>query len=195
MPDLALLATALTAFSVGIVGGALWSTHRNRRELARMRLELERAEIDARTDSLTGIGNRKAFDERLKLLGAIHERHGTPFSVVLIDVDQLKAVNDRDGHAAGDDLLRRLAALLVRSVRESDFVGRIGGDEFALLLPQTPPEGAQAVMTRILTETGRSTPLSAGIAGSLADESAVDLLRRADSALYTAKRAGGIALA
>src|SRR5690349_4942771 len=117
MPDFALLATALTTLVAGFLGGSFWATSRHRHELSRLRQELQQSAGEARTDALTGIGNRKSFDERLERLCAIHQRHGTPFSVVLIDVDDLKAVNDREGHAAGDDLLRRLAAVLQNSVR------------------------------------------------------------------------------
>src|SRR6187401_5426 len=168
MSDIALLATALAALGAGFVAGCLWSSRHNQHELSRLRQELQHAADEARTDPLTGIGNRKSFDERLQRLSAIIQRHGTPFSIVLIDVDHLKAVNDREGHAAGDELLQKLATLLRNSVRESDFVARIGGDEFALLLPQTPPEGAEAVVSRILAASGKSVPLSAGIAGAIA---------------------------
>jgi len=186
MPDLALFATALAALALGFTGGWLWKAGRSRRELGRLRQDLQRACEEARTDSLTGIGNRKAFDERLQELSALHQRHGTPFSIVLIDVDNLKSVNDRQGHAAGDVLLQELARSLRDSIRESDFAARIGGDEFGLLLPQTAAAGAEVLITRL--RTNQSIPLSAGFASAAANEPSADLLLRADRALYSAKR-------
>lgn len=189
MPDAALLAAALIALAAGFAAGSFWSRRRQRHELARLREELRKAVDEARMDPLTGIGNRKAFDERLQFLAALHQRYGAPFSVVLLDVDDLKGVNDRGGHAAGDALLCRLAAALRASIRESDLAARIGGDEFALLLPQTPLEGAQTVLARITERQEAASPIamSAGIASILRDETPDTLLRRADEALYAEK--------
>jgi diguanylate cyclase (GGDEF)-like protein len=189
MPEAATVVLALAALVVGFLAGCLWSRGRTRREVSRLQEALRHAADEARTDPLTGIGNRKAFDERLQFLSALSHRHQTPFALVLIDVNDLKGVNDRDGHSAGDELLRRLSSALRESIRESDLVARLGGDEFAILLPQTTLEGAQALVSRLLTcdDANARFPVSAGIAAYRPEEAPDELIRRADEALYVAK--------
>lgn len=158
--------------------------------------ELEQAERLALTDVLTGIGNRRAFAEQLRRELARARRTHAPLAVVLIDLDDFKAINDRYSHAAGDHALR-LAARAVRQVtRQEDFVARTGGDEFAVLLPGTHVELARTIGERIRTrfaELGGNGPqlrLSFGVA-VLGDESssAHALLASADRELYRDKAA------
>ena len=102
----------------------------------------------ARVDSLTGISNRRAFEEVLRSEIARAHRHQIPFTLAYIDIDNFKAINDRLGHGEGDRLLKSVASQLQIVLRVSDTVGRLGGDEFALLLPHTPPAEARTVITR-----------------------------------------------
>ena len=152
----------------------------------------------AHRDGLTGVYNRRAIDERLAQEVARARRTGQPLSVLMIDVDHFKRVNDTLGHAGGDRVLQGVAARLAAACRASDVVGRYGGEEFVLLLPDTTGEGACRVAEK-LREAVRSAhdlpcpvTMSAGVA-STADghlpESGL-LLRAADDALYAAKAAG-----
>jgi len=152
----------------------------------------------AHTDPLTGLANRRAFDERVTDEVARAQRGGHPLALVLLDVDRLKPVNDTHGHAAGDALLRLVATLLRDQARGIDVAARIGGDEFALLLPETDRAGAMTLIQRLAAAAsgqrinGYPVRCSAGIAVYSADGRTVDaLLRHADVALYRAKRASG----
>lgn len=170
----------------------------------RRRLELERAlrvaQRAARTDSLTGLWNRQGLEEFLQIQSAISRRYGWPCALVLFDVDYFKQVNDACGHAAGDALLRQLAELLRVSIREADLLARFGGEEFALVLPQTDREGAGIVARRIHAVVGtaefgsssspRRIALSGGVALLGSQEQASHWLERADRALYRAKQLG-----
>jgi diguanylate cyclase (GGDEF)-like protein len=159
-----------------------------------------RARLDARMDPLTGLGNHRAFQEELARQVADSARDGRPLSLAILDLDDLKRLNDTDGHAAGDQLLANVGRLIRATNRASDRSFRIGGDEFALLLPGTSGEAAFGVVRRLLASatgghpTLRDTPrfsFSAGIStcpGPSAD--AVRLMHHADAALYWAKRHG-----
>ncbi|MGV3680460.1 MAG: diguanylate cyclase [Acidovorax sp.] len=165
-------------------------------------LELQAAnralDLQARTDALTGLLNRRGFDSRMEFALALARRSGRPLSVVSLDVDHFKGVNDRFGHEAGDEVLRRLAQTLQQRLRASDVIARLGGEEFAVVLPDTAAEDAFAIAQSIVDGmaaqedplVGRIT-VSAGIA-SLRDapDSALELLRRSDAALYAAKGQG-----
>jgi diguanylate cyclase (GGDEF)-like protein len=147
-------------------------------------------------DTLTGAYNRRYFSLRLREELTRHERSGEPTSLVLLDVDHFKHINDRWGHQAGDEALRTLAGLLLNHSRKFTVVARLGGDEFAVLLPSTTKVGAETYAERI-RGTVEGVPgrfplsVSAGIA-SLPDDaaSADDLVRAADAALYEAKAQG-----
>ena len=175
------------------------------------RRQLEQAVHAARRDPLTGLGNRRAFDEQLAIFLRVARRYGTPLALALFDIDHLKQINDRFGHPAGDAALMHFGRVLLGSARESDVTARIGGDEFALLLPQTDAQGAEALVSRIL-ESFAKTPCewphfaassnpsgpgstgkpivvlaSAGIAQFQDDPTPAALLERADKCLYDAK--------
>jgi diguanylate cyclase (GGDEF)-like protein len=169
--------------------------------LIMLRLErARRAAHEAFYDPLTGLANRMLFGDRLRhaLVGA--ERRGETLAVLFVDLDEFKAVNDTLGHAAGDDLLVRVAERAVETARTSDTVARLGGDEFAFLLERTAEDGAEEFAGR-LVETlrrpieiaGRTVRMDATIGCAVSapgDVDADDLLRNADLAMYAGKRKG-----
>jgi diguanylate cyclase (GGDEF)-like protein len=156
----------------------------------------------ARTDYLTGAFNGRSFGETAAAEIARARRHAHPFSVAYVDVDDFKQVNDRQGHSAGDRLLKAVADALRRNVRGVDTVARIGGDEFAVLMPETDSRAAQVVMRRmrrrLLEEThGAGWPVTVSVGVVTFDtppDSVDDLLRAADDVMYSAKRGGKNAL-
>jgi diguanylate cyclase len=158
-----------------------------------------RLEELSRRDPLTHLFNRRHLLERIED-GLAFVRRGRPLALVMIDLDGFKSVNDRDGHARGDSLLQRIGAALADSTRTTDVASRYGGDEFAILLPDTDRARAQIVAERIVEavrEIGAShTPsrpvtASVGLALALPEDSPATLLRRADEHAYRAKRSGG----
>lgn len=174
---------------------------RLQRALAELAAKNELLERLALADPLTGLANRRGFDESLGREVARAFRVCKPLSLLYLDLDHFKAVNDRFGHAAGDDVLGAFASLLARSSRRGDLAGRIGGEEFALLLPHTPREQAVLAAERIRRTTernplGHSHPVavtvSVGVAtlAGVEGESGPALVDRADAALYQAKALG-----
>jgi diguanylate cyclase (GGDEF)-like protein len=153
------------------------------------------AQALARVDALTGLGNRRAFDEALATEVARAARHGRPLSLVVCDLDQFKTINDRHGHLAGDACLRQVAAVVTDTLRRPDACFRWGGDEFAVLLADTEADGARLVAKRIssaITATCRAPsgrPMSVGIGVATHDvgDTPDTLLERADAALLLAK--------
>ncbi|HEX6548897.1 MAG TPA: GGDEF domain-containing protein [Candidatus Dormibacteraeota bacterium] len=156
---------------------------------------------EATRDSLTGTLNRREFEQRLGEELSRIGRGGAPASLLLIDVDHFKAVNDTFGHARGDEVLVGVAAIMGQSLRPHDLAGRLGGDEFAVLLPDTPTWAARRVAERLAARireaampagpVGQSVTLSIGIATAPQDGCAVPgLLGAADRALYSVKRRG-----
>ena len=144
----------------------------------------------ALTDDLTGLANRRGFREELERLAASAERHAIPLSLLLLDVDNFKNVNDAHGHATGDEILREIALMLQQ--RASDVAARIGGDEFAVLLPHTSEDEAAVVATDLIThlQEGRATSLPLRVSvGVASGTEALDkaLFAQADRALYAAK--------
>ena len=153
------------------------------------------------TDSLTGIFNRKHVMDLFEMEFIRTQRYGTPFSVLIADLDHFKAVNDTYGHLAGDSVLRRIANAMAESVRACDHVGRYGGEEFVVVLPNTEIEGAMEMAERIrqtirlvkFNSDGEefSMTLSMGVAVCRNDDTGVEaILKRADDALYQAKANG-----
>jgi diguanylate cyclase (GGDEF)-like protein len=160
----------------------------------------EAAKADALRDPLTTLGNHRAFHEELDRQVEASLRYGVPLSLMLIDLDEFKSVNDTKGHAGGDRILRGFGQLLSAAVRRADRAYRIGGDEFAVLLPHTDLEGARVVARRILAqalqpalrlEDLEPVSFSAGLSSvpEMA-ESRARLYAQADAALYAAKRGG-----
>ena len=151
----------------------------------------------ALTDSLTGLSNRRAGDRALEREVARARRSSSPFSLALLDLDNLKEINDLQGHAAGDEALRHVSQILTSSFRASDLAIRWGGDEFLVLLPDVTLEGAvifaerarQRVESLAVPGVGRLT-MSAGIVEVAENEDPREAIARADAELYEAKRAG-----
>jgi len=156
-------------------------------ELA-LRQSSKEIETLARRDPLTGLGNRRLWDEQAAVELSRSRRDGTPLSVALFDLDGFKAVNDAKGHAAGDDLLRVLAALWTPLVRLPDVLVRLGGDEFAALLPGSDGPGAAVVADRLAASLPDGIGVSYGTAQWIAAETFDELVARADHELYTRKR-------
>jgi diguanylate cyclase (GGDEF)-like protein len=163
----------------------------------RARLERERDAMrrSALHDPLTGLGNRRMLDERLAYEVARHRRLRQRFAVLVFDLDGFKAVNDRFGHDAGDEVLREVAGALVEVVREQDTVVRLGGDEFCVLAPETGREGAAQLVARARRQLGglgagaRAHPRHAGAAVFPDDgQQAEALLAAADTAAMQVKR-------
>lgn len=157
----------------------------------------ERLSELAHTDALTALYNRRAYDQELAREWRRVQRNGAALSVLLIDADHFKSINDQHGHAVGDRVLQALAALIQRSAREIDVAARIGGEEFAVLLSDTGATSALNVAERIRSQIAQSDTMpvtgvtvSIGVATLAAEESAASLQHRADQALYMAKSQG-----
>ncbi len=153
------------------------------------------------TDGLTGLYNRRSFGEALAREFGRSGRYDRPLSVVILDIDHFKSLNDTQGHLAGDAALRQFGHLLRGNLRREDLVGRLGGEEFAVLLPEIDLAGARLVADKIRRLTAEHTftydrstmrlTVSAGVATrEEIDQDSEDLLRRADQLLYAAKRGG-----
>jgi diguanylate cyclase (GGDEF)-like protein len=159
-------------------GWQAYTLEQNRRELARA----------SRTDHLTDSLNRRGFHEHTEAELARASRSGEPVALVLVDLDGFKAVNDAQGHAAGDELLCWVVERLRAGLRPSDVAARLGGDEFALLLPGIDAEGARPIVDRLRSELAVRTHASFGVAAYPARLDAEGLLARADDELYVEKR-------
>ncbi|MHA3976303.1 GGDEF domain-containing protein [Halovulum sp. GXIMD14794] len=170
-----------------------------RSQLKEMERELANLREAASRDHLTGLPNRRCFEERLEGLLAASD----PFCVALLDLDEFKAVNDGWGHAAGDNVLRGIGHILKRNTKGKDFAARLGGEEFVLVLPETPLAGAEALCETIrgafaeilwISQSSREEighlTLSGGITVRRPEDDGLTLLARADDHLYAAKNAG-----
>ena len=151
---------------------------------------LSRLEAIARTDELTGLPNRRAWQEQLPRAVMRAMRSREPVCVAMLDLDHFKRYNDRLGHQAGDRLLKQVAGAWSNELRQVDMLARYGGEEFALVLPGVGVQEALAVVERLRGRTPEEQRFSAGVASWDGTESARDLLGRADAALYHAKRNG-----
>jgi diguanylate cyclase (GGDEF)-like protein len=195
------VSVALTFWMITVAAGIVFERLKRER-LERTALRRRLAE-QALTDPLTGLPNRRQFEEALRMELARFDRHGGGCGVVMVDVDFFKNYNDRNGHMAGDDALRELATLLRRHLRTEDQAARVGGEEFAFIMPDTTKDEAFRVLERLRViveshpffgsegQPGGRLTISVGIA--CCPEDACDyegLLRRADAALYSAKNSG-----
>jgi diguanylate cyclase (GGDEF)-like protein/PAS domain S-box-containing protein len=171
------------------------------RDLTEYKRLQSRLENMANTDSLTGLSNRQSFLHRAEKEFSRARRYARPLATVMIDVDHFKDINDRYGHAAGDIVLREVSAICQCSLRGSDLLGRVGGEEFVLLLPDTPQSNAIYVAERMREQLAK-TPIdvdgvvvtitaSFGVASLCdADINFNSILERADEAMYHAKHDG-----
>jgi diguanylate cyclase len=168
-----------------------------------LRRDLQDAWREARTDVLTGLANRRHLDAALRAAAAQAIEREAPVSLILADIDNFKLLNDRYGHQVGDAALRQIAATLRSGTRPTDLVGRYGGEEFALILPETNLRGGFGLADRLRhavastrlkirhsrEDLGKVT-ISLGVATYHPGETVADWVQRADAALYEAKRAG-----
>ncbi|HEX6139051.1 MAG TPA: EAL domain-containing protein [Candidatus Limnocylindria bacterium] len=207
-----LLATAVDSLAVRVLLSALTAAilvglalHRMvvmplTRSHGELHQAYQAALADALADPLTRLGNHRAFQEELDRQVESSHRYGVPLALVLIDLDAFKAINDQHGHASGDRTLAWFGGLMATGIRRADRAFRVGGDEFAILLPHTDANGAQVVTRRLLAsalqpalhaDDPMSVSFSAGISAVPAlATSRAQLYSQADSALYAAKRSG-----
>jgi diguanylate cyclase len=174
---------------------------------ARLRIEEQAQELDrtrreARTDPLSGVANRKGFDEKLQMMLGAYKRHGKRCVLALCDIDHFKWINDTHGHAAGDQVVTQVGKFLRDCLRGDDFVARFGGDEFALILANVDIEAGGSVAERIRASVSKhnfglrvgeeqaAVTFSIGAAAPWDGATAETLLEHADRALYRAKEVG-----
>lgn len=168
-----------------------------------LRLKLEEAEREATRDVLTGLYNRKYFNKAIQALQDRYSEEATPFSVIMMDIDHFKKVNDTFGHKVGDSVLEFIGQTMTGSVKGRDVPARYGGEEFIVLLPATPSEGAcklaeslrEQISSKTLKITKTQTTIgvvtvSCGVAEVRNDDTIDTVVDRADKALYLAKRSG-----
>ena len=179
---------------------ALLRTQQTHDRIRKLQATLEQMVVN---DPLTGLHNRRYLMDRLLQEMQRSDRHGEPLAFAMLDLDSFRPINDQYGHVLGDKVLRAVGSAIAKSIRVSDIAARYGGDEFGVILPQTPPEGAMRVCERLLRtiselilqdENGKSCRVTAslGLAYYPADdvETPEDLVHSADGALYGAKRSG-----
>lgn len=172
-------------------------------EIESLRAELTRVKTESVTDPMTGITNRRGFERAINHLHAASADQPTGFCLLMLDIDHFKKCNDTYGHLFGDKVIRGVAQALAKNVKGQDTAARIGGEEFAVLLPTTPLEGARvlAERIRIAIASGRikngtngelvgNITISAGVARHVAGETVEAFMSRADKALYASKSGG-----
>lgn len=175
----------------------------SRAEIEVLRRNLQEATNEAQRDFLTGLFNRKAFDTLMDELIAFASKEKTPLTLLMIDVDYFKRFNDEFGHLIGDEVLKMVARLLKDTVKGTDVVARFGGEEFAVILPHTPLDGARVVAENIRRAIANkelkhkqsgtsfgSVTVSIGIAEQNPGDTVPMVVKRADEALFSAKHAG-----
>lgn len=188
-----------SAWLSGIAGGviALWFEAFGRHAVERTEME-RRLEILATTDPLTGILNRRACLERGKALSESAKRYGHPMTVMMLDIDHFKRVNDRHGHDMGDEVLCLFVSVVTKCLRQVDVFGRMGGEEFAVLMPETAQKGALIAAERIreaveqakLDRNGQSLSVTVSVGAVVGTHTVDEALNLADEALYRAKHDG-----
>jgi diguanylate cyclase (GGDEF)-like protein len=182
--------TLTFVLATGIAGALTIGGASNRSKLHGQLLQL------AMIDGLTSCLSRRAFQKRLVEEVERARRHGRSLALVMVDVDNLKRLNDTSGHGAGDQALQRVSVALMQAARASDVVGRLGGDEFAVLLPETEEADVGAVLDRLgtaLHSEGAQIPTTVSVGSTVwagPADSHTEMLLRADEALYAAKSAG-----
>lgn len=172
-------------------------------QLAEMRVVLDTARREAMTDGLTGIANRRGFDQALAAAADAAVQTGMPLTLLMVDIDHFKRFNDTHGHLVGDHVLKLVAKVLTEGVKGRDTVARYGGEEFSVILPRTElanavtlaeqlraSVGSRQIINRTRNANYGSVTLSIGAAEYRPGEDLSVLMRRADEALYTAKRGG-----
>jgi diguanylate cyclase (GGDEF)-like protein len=198
------LAVHLSANVLGFIISARLYNHRRLQFKAQTEEKLAREELRrlATTDALTGLDNRRALIQRGLEEFARSHRYNRPYSILIMDIDNFKQVNDTYGHAAGDEVLRQFARQIVGRMRKQDVFGRLGGEEFAMLLPETRLHDALTVSERLRRLCAESTykvedgeevriTLSIGLVERTEDDASFDSLqKRADDMLYRAKQTG-----
>ncbi|MCC6126479.1 MAG: GGDEF domain-containing protein [Pirellulales bacterium] len=147
---------------------------------------------EARTDSLTGIKNRRGLDDALHAQITLLARYEIPFAAAIFDIDKFKQVNDLHGHLHGDRVLQNLAKLMAENIRETDILARYGGEEFVVLMPETDLAGAGIFCERLREKVQQELKItiSGGLAAASFEDNRESLFARADAALYEAKTAG-----
>jgi diguanylate cyclase (GGDEF)-like protein len=203
-----LIAPTLAIIGLAVVLGVLtvWLAHRvlepaERLEEALRSLEgaYDQARSEALLDGLTGLGNHRAFQEEMERQWSSATRYNRPLALVLLDLDEFKQINDAHGHAAGDVLLRRTGSFIKASLRRADRAFRVGGDEFAIILPDTDADAAYVVVRRLLAaclegdgrrDLASAMSFSAGISATPGARDREALYGHADAALYWGKRHG-----
>lgn len=173
---------------------------RSQAALSEQQHQIEELRTAVRIDGLTQLANRTYFDEKLNEMIILHKRYGDPFSLMMVDLDNFKEVNDSHGHPAGDRILKGVALKIKASLRGSDFLARFGGDEYAVILIKTDIKAATEVAWKLceevrasrflLDDAALSMTLSIGVAEACGDDTEESMLKRADAALYRTKAAG-----
>lgn len=156
-------------------------------EIARLRAENDQLRELATRDELTGCPNRRALTEAMEREVARSRRYNMPLCLAVVDLDDFKAFNDTQGHAAGDQLLRHCADAWRGELRGEDVLARLGGDEFVLILPNADRDEGRTVLRRVLAATPMGQHASGGVALHIIGEAGAETLERADTDLYTEK--------
>jgi diguanylate cyclase (GGDEF)-like protein/PAS domain S-box-containing protein len=197
--------TEMKALDLGVVDslryfGAFMTDLRPRRQAeARSAALLAQLEQQALSDTLTGLPNRRAFETEGQRMAVRAKRSGARITIGIADIDFFKRVNDEHGHPVGDEVLNAVSAVLTQAARASDFVARIGGEEFGLLFPEATPDTASAVAERmrsavagfpVITSSGKQLKVTISIGLAPFEGSLSEALSNADKALYQAKNNG-----
>ncbi|CCK81962.1 GGDEF domain-containing protein [Desulfobacula toluolica] len=172
-------------------------------DLKQLQQELEKSQQEAQTDALTGLINRRGLEKKLEIERIRAKQNDLPFSIIMVDIDYFKRVNDTFGHLVGDSLLRGIAQILKTHLRQNDIAARYGGEEFLIILPETGIKGATTVAKKIQKtlatkewklrksgETMGKITVSMGISLYRMNEPEASLIKRADDALFIAKNKG-----